>query len=306
MIAALSALTTLALAATSAVAAPIIDKRAATAPGINDTVILQYALTLEHLENTFYHDALGKFDAAAFSAAGFPDWVRNRFEQVASDEASHVAFLTTALGADAVAAGNYTFPYTDPASFAALASVIENVGVSAYLGAAEYISTPEYLTAAGSILTTEARHQAWISSAVDKANPWSSPYDTPLGFDEVYSLVAPFITSMPASNPTLPVMAYPSLTASSSVPGSTSQLAYTDSTTTEKYLLIFYGLSTVAVPINSDKTVTIPAEVLGTAYGVVSSSNNVTVVDATAFVAGPVILLNPFPSATMIMDGAGQ
>jgi hypothetical protein len=73
-----------------------------------DTAILQYALTLEHLEDTFYHQALAKFDANAFKKAGFPDWVRGRFSQIAEHEASHVAFLTTALGADAVPACEYS------------------------------------------------------------------------------------------------------------------------------------------------------------------------------------------------------
>ena len=66
---------------------------------VDDTQILQYAresrkspprrilvenlpfhvvVTAENLEFTFYSEALAKMDAAAFEAAGYPPWVRNR------------------------------------------------------------------------------------------------------------------------------------------------------------------------------------------------------------------------------------
>jgi hypothetical protein len=131
--------------------------------------------------------------------------VRGRFEQIAEHEASHVSFLTKALGDKAPAACTYKFPHTDPKSFAALSVVLEGVGTSAYLGAAKYIQnkvrsaardrdsmltvlTQDYLTVAGAILTPEARHDAWVGSAVNKEEAWNLPYDTPLGLSGVYSL----------------------------------------------------------------------------------------------------------------------
>lgn len=99
---------------------------------------------------------------------------------------------------------------TDVASFLATASILEGVGVSAYLGAAADIMSKTYLTAAGSILTVEARHSSYIRANLKKA-PFPQPFDAPLTLDEVYSLASGFITSCPSSNPTLPIKAFPKL-----------------------------------------------------------------------------------------------
>jgi len=54
--------------------------------------VLQYALTLEHLEDTFYRQALSKYSAKDFTNAGYDSSVRSRIEMVSADEQSHVAF----------------------------------------------------------------------------------------------------------------------------------------------------------------------------------------------------------------------
>ena len=174
------------LLASAVTAAPLVAKRDAA----SDATILNYALTLEHLEAEFYRQGLANYTEAQFTAAGFTD--KNFYadlKQIAADENSHVAFLTTALkaaGANATAQCTYSFPSTDAASFLAVASILEGVGVSAYLGAAASITNKQYLTAAGSILTVEARHSAFIRGS-NGLSPFPSPYDVPLDFDQVYS-----------------------------------------------------------------------------------------------------------------------
>lgn len=275
------------LAASAAVAHPITRNNRPS-----DTDILQYALTLEHLESKFYREALAKFDEKDFTDAGLPDFARKRFVQIGEHEKTHVDFLSTALGDIAVKPCEYSFPYDDPKSFAGLSMLLEGVGTSAYLGAAKFIENKDYLTAAASVLATEARHATWVASAINKGDPWSGALDTPLDLDQVFSLAAAFITSCPDSNPKLPVKAFPVLSFSPATPhpGDSVQLSYSSSGKSE-YFAIFTGLSTIFVPISDDKKVTIPSDAVGTVYGVVTTSNEMVSDDNT--VAGPVIMIFP-------------
>ena len=100
-------------------------------PAADDATILSFALILEHLEDTFYSEALQKFDDAAFTQAGYPG-VYAVLQQVAKDEHAHVEFLTAGLKAAGVEqpplACDYSFPYTDVKSFLALSQVVEGLG----------------------------------------------------------------------------------------------------------------------------------------------------------------------------------
>ena len=137
---------------------------------------------------------------------GFPSWDALKCDK----QYANIACLAAA-GATPVEACKYDFGYKDVNTFLATASILEGVGVSAYLGAAADIMSKTYLTAAGSILTVEARHSSYLRSQL-KESPYPQAFDAPLTYNEVYSLASGFITSCPESNPALPVKAFPALT----------------------------------------------------------------------------------------------
>ncbi|KAG6006045.1 hypothetical protein E4U43_000499 [Claviceps pusilla] len=287
------------LAVAGAVSAIPLAKR----DGLNDGIILNYALTLEHLEDAFYREGLAKYTEKDFADAGFDAAFYNNVKRVSGDESEHVGFLTTALkaaGVQPVAACKYNFGYKDVKTFLATASVLEGVGVSAYLGAAADIMSKKYLTAAGSILTVEARHSAYIRSGL-KQVPFAQPFDAPLSYNEVYSLASQFITDCPSTNPKLPVKAFPKLAAAPSdgpvKEGSTvvlqtpGYILTTPSGPTRVYaaFIAVTGPTFVkATPVEGGFSVKIPKGFAGQTYVVLTSCNENVSDDTVA--AGPAIL----------------
>lgn len=192
---------------------------AAHIPPLTPAAILNFALTLEHLESSFYSTALATFPPPSYNSSTnspFTPTLYTNLQLLAKQEASHVTFLTTALlslGLQPVAKCQYTFPpatFTDPQAFLRLAATLEGVGVGAYLGAAGYINNTSLLTAAGSILSVEARHDAYLR-AVQYLSPYAVDRDIPLPFLFAWTLASQFIVSCPETNPKLPFYAYPQL-----------------------------------------------------------------------------------------------
>lgn len=116
--------------------------------------------------------------------------------------------------------------------------------------------------------------------------------------DQVYTIAAAFITKCPSTNPTLPVKAFPTLTIPSAGPGKKVKVVFTKpdavSSSTPLFVAFFTGLSQEFAPIVSDGSVTIPKDLIGTVYAVVTTSG--TQADDSNIVAGPAILSFNFNS----------
>lgn len=137
--------------------------KADTASLIN---VLNYALTLEHLEYRYYQLGL---DSGVVAMAERPI-----IQKIRDHELAHVRFLTEVIGSvlngtpvaepdfDFTAGGNFR-PFQDYPTFLALAQAFEDTGVRAYKGqAANVMESDVVLTAALSIHSVEARHASMI------------------------------------------------------------------------------------------------------------------------------------------------
>lgn len=126
--------------------------------------VLNFALTLEYLEDEFYRTALG-------SDKLIPSETRATFETIGKHEAAHVEVLKGALGEHAVKKPSFDFTakgafgdvFSNYKTFLALSQAFEDTGVRAYKGQAGNLkSNDEILTVALQIHSVEARHAAEV------------------------------------------------------------------------------------------------------------------------------------------------
>lgn len=156
---------------------------------LSDVDILQFALTLEHLEARMYKDML-----AANILTGKE---KSYFETFGSQEATHVDALMkglSAAGATPVAAqASYNFPaFTDRGDILNFAKVAEDTGVGAYQGAAALIDNKAYVAVAGSIVQVEARH-ATIVNILIGGKPVPDAFTASLTVAQVLEIVNPVL-----------------------------------------------------------------------------------------------------------------
>ena len=159
--------------------------------GGQDLEIVQYALTLEHLETDFYNAVI---DSGVIKDPALAKTAR----MIRDNEQEHVDALTQTvkqLGGkperpkttfDAVIEGG-------PEMVLETAATVENLGAAAYLGQAGRIQSKDVLASALAIHTVEGRHAAALNRVVGRSIVPDGAFAKPASMEEVLPQVQPFL-----------------------------------------------------------------------------------------------------------------
>ena len=156
---------------------------ASAAPGRRDAAILNYALTLEYVQDSFYSEV----ERIGSLTGGLAEQAR----VVGAHERAHVKSLREVLGSKAVKRPRFDFrgATEDEDAFRQTAVAFEDLAVAAYKAQAPLIQSRAYLVPALAIHSVEARHAAWIRRLAGEI-PAADAFDEPRSMRSTLGIVA--------------------------------------------------------------------------------------------------------------------
>ena len=157
----------------------------------DDIGILNFAYALEQLEAAFYIQVVANLYAGASSEEA------DILGDIKAHEVVHREFFAAALGSAAIPKLAVDFSTVDLASrdqVLLAAKALEDTGVGAYNGAAQFLQNGDYLVAAGKIVSVEARHASAIRDVLGRSFA-PQAFDPALTFEQAFRRAAPFIAT---------------------------------------------------------------------------------------------------------------
>jgi hypothetical protein len=189
-----------ATAAVGALTAIDTPRAHAAGPTATDIEVLNFALNLEYLEAQFYtyaHYGMSITEYAGIAVNGVANpgnpasggsvtggkkvsfsnslvFTQAIGEEIGSDERAHVVLLRNALGSAAIAQPNINLDalgigFNSQNEYLTLSRIFEDIGVSAYAGAA-YLLSAAVVTTAARILAAESQHVSTVRTQIARLN----------------------------------------------------------------------------------------------------------------------------------------
>jgi hypothetical protein len=290
-------------------------KPTAKGPPGTDDLVWQNLLSAEWVIFSFYQQAVEKFNETAFIKAGYPNTTYDRIQEIRDNEAGHLRIFQNEITPTSIKPGSckYEFPFDDPTSFLALATLIEVSSMAFLTGLVQMAKLPASQGAMTAIAATETRHETWTLLDIWKTNPFGGPADTAFPYaNQVLDITHAFIVpnSCPLENPVYPsprqnLPQFSPISSTKSItPGSNIVLNFTDPTNqpsfhkgVQYYATFFHGPYNISVPIDTenwphkDIKVKIPSQFEERGIIIVVVADTVGAPTLTTVKAGPLILL---------------
>lgn len=239
----------------------------AAAPGPDD-LLFQNLLAAEWIIFSFYQQGVEQFNESAFVEAGFPNTTYAAITEIRNNEAGHLRIFQNQISSGSIKPGpcRYQYPFTDPASYLVLQTIIEVASMAFLTGLELQAQLDVSRGALVAIAATESRHNTWALISSWQTDPFAGPADTYYPYaNQILEITSEWVVdgSCPSENPVYPTprQGLPSLSAkngttsiapgapiSFDISGGDKPVSFEDGK--DYYAVFFHGVLNVSMPFD--------------------------------------------------------